>query len=52
MNKKAYMKPTMTVVALKHQTHILAGSPYDGLTNPVSTYNDDEDVIEDKGDIW
>ena len=50
--KKEYIQPTMTVVALKHQTHILAGSPYDSLTTPVSTYNADEDVIEDKGDIW
>ncbi len=28
MNKKDYQKPTMKVVQLKHQSHILAGSPY------------------------
>ena len=50
--KKEYIQPTMRVVALKHQTHILAGSPYDGLQSPVSTYDDPEDVIEDKNDIW
>jgi hypothetical protein len=27
MNKKAYMKPTMQIVALKQRTAILAGSP-------------------------
>ena len=50
--KKEYIKPMMRVVALKHQTHILAGSPYDGLQSPVSTYDNNEDVIDQKGDIW
>ena len=27
MKKKAYQKPTINVVKLQHQTHILAGSP-------------------------
>ena len=27
MTKKAYMKPTMEVVELKHQNQILTGSP-------------------------
>ena len=50
--KKEYTKPTMTVVALKHQSHILAGSPYDNVTSPVQTYDDPEDAITDKNDIW
>ena len=50
--KKEYIQPTMRVVALKHQTHILAGSPYDGLQSPVSTYDNDEDVINEKSSIW
>ena len=50
--KKEYIKPMMRVVALKHQTHILAGSPYDDQNGPLKTYDDPEDVIEDKNDIW
>ena len=50
--KKEYTKPTMTVVALKHQSHILAGSPYGDQSSPLDLYNDPEDVIDDKGDIW
>ena len=41
----------MRVVKLQQQ-RMLCGSNYDGLTSPVSTYNDDEDVIEDKNGIW
>ena len=42
----------MTVVELKHQSHILAGSPYGDQSSPLNLYDGDEDVIEDKGDIW
>ena len=46
--KKEYIKPMMRVVALKHQTHILAGSPYDDQKS-LNVYDDD---ISDKGNIW
>ena len=29
MKRKNYEKPTMQVVQLRHQSHILAGSPYE-----------------------
>lgn len=51
MNKKEYTKPTMTVVKIQ-QHKMLCGSPYNDVKSPVSTYNDDEDVIDDKNDIW
>ena len=50
--KKEYIQPTMRVVTLKHQTHILAGSPYDSQQSPVQTYDAPEDVITEKGDVW
>ena len=43
MIKKDYMKPTMNVVQLKHQTHILAGS-----VRSVSTSGLDDDLGYDK----
>jgi hypothetical protein len=49
--KKEYTKPTMRVVKIQ-QHRMLCASPYDGLQSPVSTYDDPEDVIEDKNDIW
>ena len=36
----------MRVVTLKHQTHILAGSPYDSQQSPVQTYDAPEDLKE------
>jgi len=50
--KKQYMKPTMQVVKIQHQHHLLAGSPYDDIKSPLDTYDDSEDVITDKGSIW
>ena len=50
--KKEYIQPTMTVVALKQKSSILVGSPYDNLSSPVQTYDGDDDVVEDKGEIW
>ena len=52
MKKKDYEKPTMRVVKIQHQHHLLAGSPYDDIKSPVETYDSDEDVITDKGSIW
>ena len=49
--KKEYIQPTMTVVKIQQQ-RMLCGSPYDDVKTPVSTYDDPEDVIEDKNDIW
>ena len=48
--KKEYIQPAMRVVALKHQTHILAGSY--GNQKSVSVYNDPDDAITDTGDVW
>ena len=49
--KKTYLKPTMEVIQIQ-QRQILCGSPYDDQNGPLKTYNDDEDVIDQKGDIW
>ena len=51
MNKKAYIKPEQRVVKIQ-QHRMLCGSPYNDVKTPVSTYDDPEDVIDDKGDIW
>ena len=51
MKKQDYIQPTMRVVKIQ-QHRMLCGSPYDGLQSPVSTYDDDEDVIDNKKDIW
>lgn len=39
MIKKAYQKPTINVVKLQHQTHILAGSGPDTLQGPNASGN-------------
>ncbi|MBQ8486965.1 MAG: hypothetical protein IJ533_04890 [Prevotella sp.] len=52
MKKKDYEKPTMRVVKIQHQHHLLSGSPYDDIKSPVATYDEPEDVITDKGGIW
>ena len=52
MKKKDYEKPTMRVVKIQHQHHLLAGSPYDSVSTPLDTYDAHEDVITDKGSIW
>ena len=49
--KKEYTKPAMSVVELKHCSHILCGSNYDSLSAPVDTY-DPNDVIDTKGGVW
>ena len=49
--KKTYMKPTTKVVQIHHR-QMLCGSPYDNIQSPVETYNDDQDVINEKGNIW
>ena len=54
MIKKDYMKPTMNVVELRHQSHILAGS----LTSVKSSGLDTADDLEydnsggDQGYAW
>ena len=45
------MKPTTTVVYIQHR-QMLCGSPYDNIQSPVETYDDDQDVINEKGSIW
>ena len=49
--KKEYIQPTMRVVALKHQTHILAGSPYDDQKS-LNVYDTEGDDINDIQGIW
>jgi len=49
--KKQYMKPAMQVVELR-QYQILCGSPYDSVSTPLDIYDDDDNTITDKGDIW
>lgn len=57
MIKKEYMKPTMRVVKVQHQSHILAGS----LRSVKSSGLDDEDDLQyddlegnggDQGTAW
>ena len=45
------MKPTTKVVQIQHR-QMLCGSPYDNQKAPLETYDDDEDVIEQKSYIW
>ena len=49
--KKQYQMPTMKVVYI-HHTQMLCASHYDNIQSPVETYNDDQDVINEKGNIW
>ena len=44
--KKEYKKPTVKVILLQHQTHLLAGSGVRG----VSGLNDDFYVSDEEGD--
>ena len=48
MIKKDYMKPTMNVVQLKHQTHILAGSLTGVSTSGLKSNDSDPDLDYDK----
>lgn len=47
--KKTYLKPTTKVVQI-HHTQMLCASPYDNQES-LNVY-DDDDVIDQKGDIW
>ena len=40
------------VVQIHHRQHLLSGSPYNDQKAPLETYDDDDDVISDKGNIW
>ena len=51
MKKQDYIQPAMRVVKLQQQ-RMLCGSPYNDVTSPVQTYDGDDDVVEDKGEIW
>ncbi len=50
--KRTYQKPTMMVVHIQQRQHLLSGSPYDNQKGPLETYDDNEDVIDQKGNIW
>ena len=49
--KQEYMKPTMRVVEIR-QHQMLCSSTYNNVQTPLDTYDDPEDVITDKGNIW
>ena len=49
--KKTYMKPTTKVVQI-HHTQLLSGSPYNNQNGPLETYDNDNDVIDQKSSIW
>ena len=50
--KRTYMKPTTKVVPIQQRQQLLSGSPYDNQNGPLETYDDDNDVIDQKGYIW
>ena len=50
--KRTYMKPTTKVVPIQQRQQLLSGSPYDNIQSPVETYDDDNDVIDQKSSIW
>ena len=49
--KRTYIKPTTKVVPIQQRQHLLCGSSYDDQKS-LNVYDDDEDVIDQKGDIW
>lgn len=48
--KKEYMQPTLRTVKVQH-SHMLCSSPYNDVKS-IRTYDDEEDVISDKDEIW
>lgn len=51
--KKIYFRPTMQVVTLQHQHHLLAGSPLDLINSNLN--DEDEMYIDDEeagSDFW
>ncbi|MBR1682826.1 MAG: hypothetical protein IJ767_00475 [Bacteroidaceae bacterium] len=48
--KKQYIQPIMQAVKIQ-QTQMLCSSPYDDVKS-LRTYDDDDDVISDKDEIW
>lgn len=49
--KRHYTTPTMRAVTVRH-TQMLCASPYDNVTSPLRTYDDDDEVIRSKNEIW
>ena len=50
--KKTYLKPTTKVVQIQPRQHLLSGSPNNDQNGPLETYDNDDDVIEQKSYIW
>ena len=50
--KRTYQKPTTKVVQIQHRQQLLSASPYNDQKAPLETYDDDDDVIDQKGNIW
>ena len=52
MKKKDYQTPTMHIVKLQHQTHLMAGSVVQAGRSGYDTANSDVPVGELNGGIW
>lgn len=56
MKRKDYQKPTMNVVQLQHQAHLLAGSGVQSMRSGYGSANsdvDEEDIDEETGTwLW
>ena len=50
--KRTYLKPTIEVIQIQHTQQLLSGSPYNDQKAPLETYDEDEDVINEKSSIW
>lgn len=48
--KKQYIQPAMQIVKVQH-SQMLCSSPYDDVKS-IHTYDDDDDVISNKDEIW
>lgn len=48
--KRQYMQPTIQTVKVQH-AQMLCNSPYDNVSS-LRTYDDDDDVISNKNEIW
>jgi hypothetical protein len=46
MKRKDYQKPTTRVVLLKHQCHILSGSPYETTGSGKTKINEMDDEVD------
>ena len=50
--KRTYQKPTTKVIQIHHRQQLLSASPYNDKKAPLETYDEEEDVINEKRSIW